>query len=380
LVYRLGFLGVYYVIGTISNDGVYLHASGKTDGEIGDGITQAIKDGLNAILASVDNDILNTIIDVLLSIELKSMIFTLDTRSTSTNKKAMLQISMVVSGESIDFSIQIGLDRRRRVLKSPAASLSDKFNDLEPLLGGHRSLTRAALSAESLGRRLQLTEDQLDEMCPEEGNSFSVEDFIDAMTEALDVDRWINLLLGTCPELYSSRGCKDTEFCNLDFQCTSKLGNHEPCLSDNACQSDACAGLCVECNRSSQCSSSEYCLLGNCEGKHGFGHVCAFDDQCASGVCHLLQCTTNSCKNHGPCIFGQELDVCGKTKCCKNEPRVCFPSECVRVCTPGGCVRVCRPCWLGGGCHNQCLPEQCVNECTPPFCVGTGGVDCGDCC
>lgn len=319
------------------------------------------------------------------------------------------------------FSVQIGLDRRRRVLKSSTANLSDRLNDIESSRGGQQQPMRAALGTESPTRRLQLTEDELDEMCPEGDNPFTVEDFIDAMKDVFDADRLIGFLLNICPELGSSRGCEDTEFCNLDFQCTPKLDNDDPCFADNACQSDACLVVCVECNRHGQCndgefcnllgscsgknnngefciddgwcksgicnndlgaglcadckglghgcSSDEYCLLGDCVSKRGFGHICAFDYQCSSDVCHLLQCSTNSCTNHLPCIFGYELDVCGQTKCCNNEPQVCFP----KVCVPGNCWEVCIP---FAGCHDVCSPQVC----TPAYCIGEGGVNCNDCC
>jgi len=428
LLLRLGFMGDYYLTGEVSDDGVKFHALGSTDG----GIKQAIKDGVNAILGETPEPIKDAISDAFGStFGLNSVEIMLDTRKTSEDQKMKLQINMTILGVSIDFSIHINLNRRRRAIESSIPVFSNKLKDLEPLWGGHQPPRLMTHRAENLVRHRQLTNDQLDEICAGEDDGFTVSDFIEAMKDVLDSSTVIGWL-GVCPEIDSSRGCESNEFCAGPlFKCESRRDTGDVCSNKNACKSGKCdAGFCVNCYRdgtgctSSQycdlgrcktthgfrhpcvenrvcksgkcdgvfcvncyrsglgCSSSQYCDLGNCKTKHDFRHICAENRVCKSGVC-AGTCTTNSCRGH-VCPFGDDYGAFGRDKCCKNTPKVCTPRVCTpRVCTPN-CIEVCTPkicaprvcgpkffgkqtCWGGG-----CTPKNCVDQCGPELCVGGG--------
>ena len=102
------------------------------------------------------------------------------------------------------------------------------------------------------------------------------------------------------------------------------------CFENRVCASGKCdLGFCVDCLKSGTgCSSQQYCDLGRCKNKHGFGAACVEDRVCQSGVCWFFSCTTDSCKNH-ICFFGDVYGVCNKDKCCRN---VFGDADCTNCC------------------------------------------------
>ena len=117
LLLSLGFPGDYYLHGIVSNDGVHLSATAIPNNAIGEAITKAIGDGVKTILNVDSGGPMAEAIDDAFGnkFRLNEVKFELDTRRTSENKQMKLKIDMTILGNTVNFSIEIGLNTPSRV-------------------------------------------------------------------------------------------------------------------------------------------------------------------------------------------------------------------------------------------------------------------------
>jgi len=282
------------------------------------------------------------------ALRLNSMSVTLDTRSSSTERMLQLKISITILGKDVDFSIKIGL---KRVL-----GLSDRFNDLEPLWGGHQPSTKAKGGVENQAMRVQLTEDQIDALCPEKDNTFTLDDFLEAVLDVLNFDtvaNWLDLIC-TGPNIENGDDCDYDEECTSRYcknsgigvgclgTCTRKKNEGESCNTfhgnDAECVGDCTCGACT-----------------NNAGKNRNGKGCDNDGECTSGYCKGS---------------GIGLGCSGTCTRKRNEGESCNAltgndAECVYACKCGACTNYYGKNRNGKDCDND-------GECTSGYCKGSG--------
>ncbi len=143
-------------------------------------------------------------------------------------------------------------------------------------------------------------------------------------------------------------GCATNQFCDLVAGvCEPKAANDEPCVDDNVCLSDVCAGVsCQDCRNAPTAKGcnfgSQYCEANVCKAKKPLGQGCGFDDQCQSGKCSGGVCKTPCSNDSG----------CSSTEFCDLVAGVCAPEvpngdPCVddNVCQSDVCAgTACRQC------------------------------------
>ncbi|CAH1795748.1 unnamed protein product [Owenia fusiformis] len=174
---------------------------------------------------------------------------------------------------------------------------------------------------------------------------------------------------GACSTCSEERTCEDNEYCKGDstsgYSCSSKEEIGAVCDHTSECSSGHCVGVCVECEKQTDCGDEYLCEGNTCVQRKSFGGSCSEDKDCLSE----FVCSDNVCSS-----CSKEPNTCEDNEYCKGDPTTGYrcsskeeigdicntPSEC----SSGHCVGVCVQCEQQTDCGDDylCKENTCVQR------------------